>query len=116
MSGMFVIYSSRPQRQLVQRRNGYREHAVTPGWAYVRDEANSTDLGQRADGGIKLQPRFIEDARSTHADPEASVTFLELTHRQSEEDAVAAGLRLPLRRDGGAWLPVNTERRPVGGL
>lgn len=113
MSGIFVIYSARPQKQLVQRRNGYREYAVDTGWAYVREDSNSPDLGRRDAGGVALLPRFIEDVTSVRSDPEATVTFLELKNRESVEDAVASGLRLPLRKDAAHWLAVNAERRPA---
>jgi hypothetical protein len=116
MSGLFVIFSARQQKQLSQRRNGYLECRTSAGWAYVREEANSAHLGRRTAGQVALSGQFTEDATSVGDDPTASVFFIDIRHRETVEAAIERGLQLPLGRSGMRALVIDEERRTVAGL
>ncbi|RWR04715.1 hypothetical protein [Paenirhodobacter populi] len=115
MTGLYVICSKRPQKQLSMRRNGYQEYFDGHSYAYAREAISPDTLGVSEGERVRMLPQWVQDVGSVSGDPEASFFFVEMKNRESAEQAIERGRSLPVSKRSGLLLLPDRERRSAFG-
>ncbi len=111
MTGLYVIWTSRRNDQLVLRRRGYRQVEIDGAKACFREDHNTDFLGAREGNQVRMSSQWIADIRTVAEDPASTAFFVEMRNRESVEDAIRRGLALPVSRSDHPSILVDVERR-----
>jgi hypothetical protein len=115
MTGLYVICSKHPQKQLSKQRNGYREYFDGATYAYAREAISPDLLGVMEGRQVRMLPQWVQDVNSVKGDPEASFFFVEMKNTESVEQAIDRGNSLPLIKRTDLLLHPDKERRSTFG-
>lgn len=115
MTGLYVICSKCPQKQLSKRRNGYNEYFDGSNYAYAREAISPDILGVKEGEKIRMLPQWVQDVGSVAGDPETSFFFVDMKNRESIEQAIERGRSLPIARRSDLLLQPDRERRSAFG-
>lgn len=110
MTALLVISASKSQPHFVKRRHAYGEHLIGNRYCYVREEHNSPTYMRRDKGRIQLLQQCLDDIRSLHLDPTATIFAAEQEHEESVEAFLKRGHQLPLSTSTGHWCELNTAQ------
>ena len=113
MTAIFVLNAGKPQPHLVKRRYAYKEHIVGSRYFYLREEHNSPHLIRRDKDRIQIKPECIEDIRSLHSDPTATVFAVEQNHSEPIEAMLVRGQQLPLSMSSNYWCQLNKAQYQI---